>query len=176
MNEKLKELIIYIAQESKDDPNFVATKLNKILFMADFFYYGTTGKSISEAEYWHLQNGPTPKAMKSVLDDLEANKEIEIIERDHFGYSQKRVLPKRGANTSQFSRDEIEFVNQAIKSLWDKNGIELSNWTHTLIPWLITENKSDIPYDSVFVLYQLPIERDGFLWAHRELDRLSITD
>ena len=34
--DKFRELILYIAQESEGDPNFGATKLNKILFFCDF--------------------------------------------------------------------------------------------------------------------------------------------
>ena len=54
---KLKELILHIAKECCDDPTFGATKLNKILWWADFLFYRATGPSdywsrISEASEW----------------------------------------------------------------------------------------------------------------------------
>jgi hypothetical protein len=38
-DEKLRELILYVSTLSKDDDNFGATKLNKLLFYADFLAY-----------------------------------------------------------------------------------------------------------------------------------------
>jgi hypothetical protein len=33
---KMKELILYLASKSEDDPRFSSTKLNKLLFYCDF--------------------------------------------------------------------------------------------------------------------------------------------
>ena len=59
-DKKLKELVLYIAQKSEDDPSFGATKLNKILFAADFYFFGQTGRSITGASYVHRGKGPVP--------------------------------------------------------------------------------------------------------------------
>ena len=56
-DKKLKELVLYIAQKSEDDPSFGATKLNKILFAADFYFFGQTGRSITGASYVHRGKG-----------------------------------------------------------------------------------------------------------------------
>lgn len=173
MKDKFKEIVLYIAQKSKDDPTFGSTKLNKILFISDFTYYGLTGKSITGAEYWHLQNGPTPKQMIKTLNELESRGDIIIKKTDYFGYTQKRIIPKRKADTVIFADDEIDFINQTIKFFNAKNGTELSNWTHTLTPWLITQNREPIPYEAVFMLHQLPVEKDGLVWAESELKRLE---
>jgi uncharacterized phage-associated protein len=169
MKNKLKQLILYIADKSKDDPAFGATKLNKILFTVDFYYYGFTGKSITSTDYIHLDNGPVPEKMAIILQELVDEDKIEIQETSFFGFQQKRVVPKTNYNLSVFTKDEIEFVDQVIDTLSKWNGSELSRWTHSLIPWLVTSNKEKIPYHFIFVLDKLPVEADGLTWAKKEL-------
>ena len=50
-NAKLCELIIYIAEHSKDDTSFGAVKLNKLLYYSDFSAYRQLRNSITDAEY-----------------------------------------------------------------------------------------------------------------------------
>ena len=44
---KMKELILYLAARSEDDPRFSSTKLNKLLFYCDFTAYRQLGRSIT---------------------------------------------------------------------------------------------------------------------------------
>jgi len=172
MQEKLMELTLYISGKSEGDPKFGLIKLNKILFAADFAYFGSKGKSITGVKYIHIQNGPAPVGMKDVLDELVSQKKAEIKETDYFGYPQKRVMPLLGANTSLFTMDELVFVDEYIKHFTPFNGSQLSDWTHTLIPWLLTDINEEIPYHCVFSMKELPIERAVIVWAQKELDRL----
>ncbi len=48
---KLKELILYICEKCKDDPSFDYEKLKRILYLADFRFYGETGRSITGTQY-----------------------------------------------------------------------------------------------------------------------------
>ena len=172
MGTRLDELIIYISEKSADDPNYGSTKLNKILFAADFYHYGYYGKSISRVEYQHIQNGPAPVAMKPALGQLQAQGRIDVIEKDHHGYNQKRIVAKDVPDLSSFTSEEIEFVDEFIEKFKPYNGTELSNWTHELLPWLLTSHKERIPYESVFTMYDLPPGREGTDWALTELKKL----
>jgi hypothetical protein len=172
-NKKLEELIIYISEKSKNDPSFGATKLNKILFFADFVHYGSHGKAITNAEYVHRSNGPTPKFMKPALDSLEKESRIKIDEVSYFGYQQKRVVPLTGPDLSMFGQTEISFVDEVIEVFKAFNGSELSTWTHLLIPWLLTEEEETIPYETIFVLNNKPIDKAGLRWAQKELEELA---
>jgi len=58
--DKLAELIVFFAEESKDDIQFGSVKLNKLLFLADFWAYGHLGQSITGATYVRQDHGPTP--------------------------------------------------------------------------------------------------------------------
>jgi len=173
MNNKLGELIIHIAEKCETDPRFGATKLNKILFAADFFYFAYTGKSISDAKYIHKTNGPVPEDIAETKEKLIEESRIEEFEANYFGYTQKRIKPNVGADLSMFSENEISYVNEWVDYFWNNNGTQLSDWTHTLIPWLVTNEGQEIPYESVFMLFNRPVEKDGIEWAKKELEQFS---
>jgi hypothetical protein len=172
MGTKIEELVVYISKKSKNDPNFGSTKLNKILFASDFFHYGYFGSSISGVKYVHRDRGPAPLSMKPVLESLAKAGRIKIEEVERFGYIQKRVNSLSEPDMSSFSGDEIEFIDMIIGHFKDWNGTELSNWTHKLIPWLATSEGEEIPYESIFVLNDLPVDQDGINWARSELKQL----
>lgn len=172
MGSRLEELVVYIAHKSSDDLNFGKTKLNKILFAADFFHYGLVGKTISSSQYMHEKAGPVPTAMLPVLNSLEASGRIKIQEEGHYGFTLKRVVPLSEADVSSFTESEIAFLDRFIEKFKPFNGTDLTEWTHKLIPWLITSKGDPIPLESVFVLNYLPVERDGLDWAKEELKRL----
>jgi hypothetical protein len=172
-NKKLKEMVLYVADKSKDDPAFGETKLNKILFTADFYHYGLTGKSITGSKYFHINAGPAPKEMIRVLKELLSEDKIKIEETIYFGFKQKKVIPKITYDLRGFSDDEKNFVDSVIKKFERWNGSDLTNWTHSLIPWLITSDKEDIPYHSIFMLKNIPVEADGIAWAKKRLNEIK---
>jgi uncharacterized phage-associated protein len=169
---KLSELILYISEKCKEDQSLGATKLNKILFVADFFHYGITGKSISGDSYVHRKNGPTPTNILQARDSLISSGRASIIETPYFSYSQKRIIAQDRPNKSFFSANELSFVDQVIKYFEYWSAIRLSEWTHELNPWMVTEDGEEIPFFTVFVLKKLPVPRTGIIWAQSELSRL----
>lgn len=172
MSKKLKELILYIAEACKDDPEFGATKLNKILFVSDFVAYDVFGKSVTEATYFHLQSGPAPKEMIGTQELLIVNEDAEIEERQYFGRTQKRLKPLRRPDTSVFSEKELSLVKDVIDSMKGITGSQLRDWTHNLIPWVLTEQKEEIPYYTFYTMHDVPVRRDGIIWGQKELQRL----
>jgi hypothetical protein len=57
---KLAELIVYVAGNIQDDATGGATKINKIVFYADFAAVRSQGYPITGVEYQKLENGPAP--------------------------------------------------------------------------------------------------------------------
>src|SRR5580698_5759462 len=88
---KLKEAIIYIASLSDRDDSFGSTKLNKLLFRADFMAYAQWGNLVTGVEYFALENGPAPRPMKKLLRLMAEQGDIAIREKDYFGHEQHRV-------------------------------------------------------------------------------------
>ncbi len=173
MDKRLKELILYIAEKCERDASFGVTKLNKILFLSDFNYYGWRGSSITGADYMHKPNGPVAKRLLPAVAALVKEGRAEQKDEDYFGYTLRKVLPLKGANASDFTKEELSIVDQIIESTRHMTATELSDWTHALNPWLATTEGEKIPYESFFVLRELPVEADGVNWAKQELKRIQ---
>jgi ribosomal protein L29 len=48
---RLRELILYIADQSKDDPHFTIEKLSDLLYIIDTEFYKKTGQSLTGSIY-----------------------------------------------------------------------------------------------------------------------------
>src|SRR4030042_4658500 len=105
--DKFRELVLYVAQKCADDPRFGATKLNKILFFADFLAYAKYGEPITNAAYIKLPYGPGAKPMAPVREEMLENHEIAIERRERYGRSQERIVPLRKPDLSGFTATEI---------------------------------------------------------------------
>src|SRR5687767_12671710 len=70
--QKLKQLVLFIAEQCEADRTFGSVKLNKILWNADFAAYRELGQSITGARYQHQPEGPVLLPMLPVVRELEA--------------------------------------------------------------------------------------------------------
>ncbi len=148
---RLKELILYIAGKSKEDPRFGALKLNKILYYSDFIGFRELGKSITSATYQHLREGPAPKEFLAAVEELENEGASSYETRQYFNYPQKRIIPHRPANTSLFNLKELELVDAVIEALWEFSGTEASDLTEKEWGWKLTEDGEEIPYRTAWL-------------------------
>jgi hypothetical protein len=160
---KLGELIVYVAQKCAGDASFGATKLNKILYYADFLSYFKTGKAITGVTYMKLPNGPAPKRLVPVRNRLEEDKAIERVEMIYHGYRQNRVIAKRKPILTYFTADDIAQVDEVIECLSGVNAKTVSRISHN-IAWEIAGAQGEIPYESVFLSDDLPSDGD-VAWA-----------
>ena len=71
----MSAMISYFAAKGKQ---IYKTKLNKLLFYADFVNFYLNGRSISGANYVHLPFGPVPDQYEQILKKLTAAGELEI--------------------------------------------------------------------------------------------------
>lgn len=172
MNKKLQELILYIAHKSHDDPAFSSTKLNKILFMADFFAYGLWGESLTGTTYVRRQYGPTPKEMPIIQNELTKAGRAEIQEKEYFGHVQKRLIPLANPNLSLFSPAQIQLVHDVLRECRQFSATQLSEWTHTLPPWLDADDGEEIPYETIYVFKKMPVGHSEMAWAEQEIEEL----
>jgi hypothetical protein len=149
---KLGELIIYISLKSECDPQFGATKLNKLLYFADFLAMGNFGRPITEVEYQHLDNGPAPRRLLPVERKLEEQRAIAI-QRVALksGKTQIRTVALRAADLRAFSGEEISLVDHLIFEYWNDDAESISSHSHNYVGWKMTKTGDNIPYGSVFL-------------------------
>lgn len=159
--DKFKELLLYVANKSIDDPAFGATKLNKILFFSDFLAYGQFGKPITGAMYQRLEHGPAPRELLPVQEELQRAGDAILVERKHFNYPQKRLFPLREADLSSFSAKEVGLVDHVIDLLRRYGASEVSVLSHVVsLGWRVAEDREEIPYEAVFLSSEPPTPTD----------------
>lgn len=148
---KFRELLLYVAQKSLDDPRFGATKLNKILFYSDFLAYGELGRPITEATYQRLDHGPAPVPLLAAERELESEGAAEVIEVPRFHLKQRRLIPKRRARLAEFSAEEIALVDEVIDVLRGYTAVGVSALSHLEKAWQLVEDGEEIPFEFVFI-------------------------
>jgi len=174
--EKLEELMLYISHKSHDDETFSSTKLNKLLFIADFYAYGIWEKSITGTKYVRRQFGPVPSEVLIAQDKLIANGKAKIEERSYFERTQKRLVPLANPDLTLFSTEEIHLIHAVMDECKPLNATQLSDWTHKLRPWLDSADGEELPYYTIFVLREVPVSYDDITWAQSKLKELTGMD
>jgi hypothetical protein len=150
--DKFKELMLFAAQESQEDHYFGATKLNKILFFADFLAYGLTGEPITGATYQREKNGPVPQALKPMERELVNSQDAFVMKKPFFNYTQHRLVPMRTPNVSRFSAEELDLINDVIRMLRDHTADDASRLSHERsFAWRVADPGETIPYEAVFL-------------------------
>lgn len=107
-----------------------------------------------------------------MIQSLQDEGRLRITHKQVGEYTQHRIEPLTGYDLSGFTQDEIDTIDESIEDVKRLNATDLSNWTHTLLPWINTVMREEIPYFTIFVLRKLPVEKDVFLWAQKELETL----
>lgn len=162
---KFRELILYVARESEDDRKCGATKLNKILFYADFHAYRKLGQSISGERYQKLERGPAPKRALPVIAEMESEGLCAWAERDYYGFPLRKLIPLREPDLSVFSAQELDVARSVISELWELNATEVSDLSHRFAGWQAAELGEEIPYETVFVDEARPLTTEELTWA-----------
>lgn len=169
---KLRELILYIARESEGDDTFGATKLNKVLFYADFMAYVNLGNSITGQEYQALAHGPALRRLAPMRDEMLVDGDIAIRPRDYYGYVQDRILALTTPDLSEFSAAEIALVNHFIRAWWGKTATEISRRSHQFAGWRYAQEGETIPYEVALVGWREPTGEE--IRRGKELEELAL--
>ena len=161
--EKFEELILLVARECEDHTFFGATKLNKILFFADFGAYSELGKSITGAEYMAIEHGPVPRQMRPIREKMISEGRIRLERRGN----QDRIVARRTVDESLFSAAEAQVIFAVIGELETENADSVSDLSHKFLGWQAgwaelkaTGRSPTIPYESVFVSNRPPTDEE----------------
>jgi len=169
--DKFKELILYIARKSEDDPKYGAAKLAKLMYFIDFEAYGALGASVTGARYHLIARGPAPKALKPVRDEMATADPPEIRIRpvpSGGARDQERVEALRDPDTSVFSNDERRLIDEVIERYKPLNGSEISAKAHEEIGVRLAAEREEIPYGTVY-LSNSPWTQEEIAYAQRRM-------
>ena len=101
--ERLAAVIQYLAYRCKD---LYATKLNKLLFYADFSYFSVMRLGLTGAHYVKLTHGPILDSYDTQLAELESKGKIRVREFPAKGRIGKQILPPNDYRPNDSTLDE----------------------------------------------------------------------
>jgi len=121
-------MILFFAHQM---PDLVKTKLNKLLYYADFLYFSRYGQSISGMEYRAIQHGPVPADYDKLLLRLSEDGQIEL-EQTEFqgGFYGEVIQPKQEVDFSHFGPEEqaiLQDVTKRFSTIKTKDLVDLSH-------------------------------------------------
>lgn len=148
---RLRELVLLIAERLQGDRAGGATKLNKVLFFADFAHVRRTGGPITGAEYQKLRHGPAPRRLKPVRDALVSAGHVRIEREEFLGYEIHRLVPQRPADRSVFTTEQLETVEKVLADLDGLSARQVTDLSHEEAGWRLVEEGETIPYETALV-------------------------
>lgn len=150
---KFTEMVVYFTHETQP----WKTKLNKLLFYADFCHFRKTGLSISGSRYRAINKGPVPNNFNSIFEYIADRGEVDIyykaFSKDIVG-EQFKPHPKRGFDDSVFSEDELSTLTEVASKFGETKTNEIIEISHEEEAWEknFKDGKKLISYIDAFKL------------------------
>lgn len=153
--EKFTEMVVYFSEQIEP----FKTKMNKLLFYADFLMFKQSCFSISGVRYKAIDMGPVPNNFQSIFEYLVNKAEIDIFTTEFpQGYTgeQFKARKDRPFNASSFSETELEVLNKVSTVFKPTSTNDIIGLSHLEEAWKKNEkDKSVISYEYAFDLTQL---------------------
>ncbi len=147
---KLRNILLYIIDRCGE---LFCTKMNKILFYADFLAYREIGMSLTGLSYKALNYGPVPERWDRIYSQFD---EFYLEPRIN-GDKEGMVFVSKGqANLSLLSADELKILDLVCARFERCSAGEISKISHEEPAWIecAPEHKR-IPYEYAFKLKAL---------------------
>jgi transcriptional regulator with XRE-family HTH domain len=151
---KFKEVLLYVLSKVGAKPNVGETVLYKLLYFIDFNFYEKYEEQMMGATYIKNTYGPTPIEFQEIVKEMIAENELVSVRSQYFQRDQKKYLPRREPNLSLLSATEIKSIDDVLNKLGNMNATAISEYSHKDVPWMVTNPKQIIDYESVF--YRTP--------------------
>lgn len=159
--ERLREIILYVAREGETMSRFGLIKLNKIIWRADFTAFAERGSPVTGRAYQRLQFGPAPIEMRPLLAEMAQDGLISVehlslgIGADGIEAIEHRVHARTDPSLRWFSQDDLDFVRRSVEHYRNMTGMESSDDSHGTA-WRTRLNGDPMPYESA-ILSDAPV-------------------
>jgi uncharacterized phage-associated protein len=148
---KFKELLVYVAAKSRDDPKLGDMKLNKLLYFADVTAFRQRGKPITGARYTHHVHGPLARPLVPARKELVRNDRLKVETRKYYGRDQTYTEAIDQPDPDLFDEGELAIVDEIIEKFKDFDGTDMEDVTHQEPGWQMTSDGEVIPYRATLV-------------------------
>ena len=148
--EKFTEMVVYFS----DKLSPFKTKMNKLLFYADFLMFKHTCFSISGVRYNAINLGPVPNNYQSIYEYLANNDEIDIFTtefRNEYTGEQFKSRKDRKFKEKLFSEKELSTLEKVANLFKDTSTKDMIELSHLEKAWKKNEkNKNVISAKTIF--------------------------
>jgi len=147
--DKMAAMVSHLASRTTE---LYKTKLNKLLFYADFVNFYHYGRSISGFKYLHLPYGPVPNGYEETLNGLKTEGIIEILA------SGSSELIGNGTNkvNTGLTPEEIETLDWVAATYGKMSASQLTELSHRERAYRDTKTGEEIAYEYAKFLANLP--------------------
>lgn len=122
------------------------TKLNKLLFYADFCAFRQLRTSISGLRYARIDYGPVPTGYETIYASLNVMNVVDVEPREVSGYSGEVIKSKSDAPIDVLSAQEIQ-IAERVRDFFDQwTATKTKNFSHRELAWKEVNNGDLIPY------------------------------
>lgn len=153
--ERFTEMVVYFSEKIQP----FKTKMNKLLFYADFLMFKQSCFSISGVRYKAIDMGPVPNNFQSIFEYLSNNDEIDIYTTEFpQGYAGEQFIARedRPFNASLFSESELEVLEKVSTVFKPTSTNDIIALSHLEEAWKKNEKgKNVISYEYAFELNQI---------------------
>ena len=123
---RLFNAILFLCKE----PGVMKTKLNKLLFYADFKHFKEYAVSITGARYAHIPFGPAPDNYDYYFAALKGSGELTVEEIPFPEYTGERYVSHRKPDLSIFSESELKILASVKEYFNDFNAGAITKFSH----------------------------------------------
>lgn len=148
--EKFKEVLLYILERIGARPNIGEAVICKLMYFIDFDYYEKYEEQLIGAKYIKNHFGPTPVTFPEIIARMEKDGDVTRVIKKYFQHDQKKYLPLRSADLSNFSAQEKELIDWEIERFKDFNATKMMEYSHKDVPWIGADDLKLIDYEAVF--------------------------
>lgn len=153
--EKFTEMVVFFAREVQP----FKTKMNKLLFYADFLMFKESCFSISGVRYNAINMGPVPNNFQSIFEYLANNNDIEVnytnFPQGYIG-EQFTVREDRAFKEELFSNAELDILHKIANTFKETTTNDIVQLSHLESAWKDNKDKKNIiSYEYAFDLNQI---------------------
>jgi len=139
--QKLFRVILFFCFEGQ-----LKTKLNKLLFYADFKHFKEYAVSITGARYLHLQYGPVPDDYDYYFAELEREGSLQQLEVSLGGYTGFKCVTQDEPDLSIFEQSELGSLKE-VKAYFKRFGsARIMAFSHKEVGYRSTNEGEPISY------------------------------
>lgn len=122
------------------------TKLNKLLFYADFKHFKEYAVSITGARYVHLQYGPVPDNYEFYFAEL-AREHALVVEEEILGnYTGFKCIARKEPNLDAFEKSEFNVLASVLEHFKNFCSAEIMKFSHEEMAYIATNEGEPISY------------------------------